>query len=275
MSFRRTAAALACPDRMDLTEAIAALYAGPLDAFTPSRDALAKQLRGDGDREAADRVKRLRKPSVTAWALNRARAADPERVSELLVAGERLRDAQDGLFGAGSSEGSGGRDALRTASAGERRLVDALVAAAEAQLAAAGHTPTPTMSNRLFATLRAVSTDDEARGALSSGTLARDYEIADFGFGLALDFELPDAPAPPEAPTRDEQAITAARSALAAAQSELEHAEAAAVAARQTVADAEQALTAAQAALSAAADATSRAADRVAELTAELDRLES
>jgi hypothetical protein len=264
---------------MDLTEAIAALYAGPLDAFTRSRDALAKQLRGDGDREAADRVRRLRKPSVTAWALNRARAADPERVSELLVAGERLRDAQDGLFGAGSSEGSsagsGGRDALRTASAGERRLVDALVAAAEAELAAAGHTPTPTLSNRLFATLRAVSSDDEARGALSSGTLARDYEIADFGFGLALDIKLPDAPAPPEAPTRDEQAITAARSAVATAQSELEHTEAGAVAARQTVADAEQALTAAQAALSAAADATSRAADRVAELTAELDRLEA
>ena len=59
-------------------ERIDGLYAGELDRFTPDRDALAKELTGAGDREGGTRVKALRKPVVSAWALNVLAHEDPE-----------------------------------------------------------------------------------------------------------------------------------------------------------------------------------------------------
>lgn len=55
-----------------LDQAIAVVYAGPLEAFVQRRDALAKELRAAGRREDASAVKALRKPSRVAWALDRA-----------------------------------------------------------------------------------------------------------------------------------------------------------------------------------------------------------
>ena len=43
------------------------LYALPLEEFTAARDRLAKKLREDGDKAAADGVKALKKPSVPSW----------------------------------------------------------------------------------------------------------------------------------------------------------------------------------------------------------------
>ena len=57
-------------NEIDLDEAIVGLYAGPLDAFVARRDALVKELRASGQRDAAATVKNLRKPSRTAWALD-------------------------------------------------------------------------------------------------------------------------------------------------------------------------------------------------------------
>src|SRR5439155_7398313 len=49
---------------------VEALYGLPLDEFTRARDALAKERTRAGDKAAAADVKALRKPSLTAWALN-------------------------------------------------------------------------------------------------------------------------------------------------------------------------------------------------------------
>lgn len=54
----------------------AELYAGRLDDFTARRDALAKQMRAEGDRDRATSVKAIRKPSRSAWALNVATSSD-------------------------------------------------------------------------------------------------------------------------------------------------------------------------------------------------------
>ena len=59
------------------------LYGLPLDRFVAERDALAKQLRGDGRREEADAVKKLPKPTRAAWAVNAAVRAEPERAEAL------------------------------------------------------------------------------------------------------------------------------------------------------------------------------------------------
>src|SRR5215208_532649 len=84
-----------------IEQAMRELYALPPGDFTSARDARVKELRADGDRDAAAAVKALRRPTVAAWALNqlaRSRAKDVER---LLEAGERLRSAQEELLGGG------------------------------------------------------------------------------------------------------------------------------------------------------------------------------
>ncbi len=48
---------------------IDALHALPLDEFTSARDELACRLRREGDADGGAEVKRLRRPSVAAWAL--------------------------------------------------------------------------------------------------------------------------------------------------------------------------------------------------------------
>lgn len=63
---------------VDLDAAITVVYGGPLEEFVQRRDALAKKLRAAGRREDASAVKALRKPSRTAWVLNRAVQEHPE-----------------------------------------------------------------------------------------------------------------------------------------------------------------------------------------------------
>ncbi|MFX8082954.1 hypothetical protein ABTK87_19755, partial [Acinetobacter baumannii] len=82
----------------------------------------------------AERLRRLRKPNLVAWAINRARRADPAAVAELIAAGDRLQEAQRQLVSGGE------RGLLRDASADERAWVGRVAATAEAELAAAGHT---------------------------------------------------------------------------------------------------------------------------------------
>src|SRR5918995_7060126 len=78
----------------ELDQQIDSVFALPLDRFITERDALAKHLRVTGDREAADRVKALRKPTVPAWALNQLARQDPRGVTDVVELGARLRDAQ-------------------------------------------------------------------------------------------------------------------------------------------------------------------------------------
>ena len=52
----------------ELLEIADGLYGLPQDEFTPARDARAKELKADKDLAAA--VKKLKKPSVAAWAVN-------------------------------------------------------------------------------------------------------------------------------------------------------------------------------------------------------------
>src|SRR4051794_26860035 len=93
------------------------LYDGDAADFIARRDALAKQLKKDGDKEGAAAVKALRKPSAAAWAINQVAQAKPDLVDELLRAGVRLYDAQSRAV-EGKDDGS-----LRTATQERRELV--------------------------------------------------------------------------------------------------------------------------------------------------------
>jgi len=161
------------------------LYGLPPGEFTRARDARAKELRGDGDREAADAVKRLRKPTVAAWALNqlaRRRAKDVER---LVKAGEALRAAQEELLAGGD------RAAFQKAASGERELVADLSAGATAMASEAGERGSGLLE-KIAGTLHAAALDEETAEELRAGRLVREREAIG-GFGAPGDGPPPSA----------------------------------------------------------------------------------
>ena len=148
-------------------QAAGRLYGLPLEEFVRERDATARELRKAKDREAADAVAKLPKPSQSSWAANTLAREQRKLVKALLKAGDNLRAAQEGAV---AGKGAG---ALREATAAEREAVDALVEAAQ-ELKPAGRKPTAQTLERLRTTLHAAATDDKVRAALDAGRLVED-----------------------------------------------------------------------------------------------------
>jgi hypothetical protein len=168
-------------------EDIAAVYQGPLDSFVARRTALARQLRST-DAEAATAVGKLRKPPVSAWAIDKLAVESPELVTELLAAGADAGKAQRAV-----SDGVRSGEALSIASARVRDALDAAVRAATAVLDRAGHATGEEAARRIRTTLQAaVSGSAEERAALWRGTLDRDLAPAGFGAPEGLDDDLPE-----------------------------------------------------------------------------------
>jgi hypothetical protein len=177
----------------DLPADADALYGLPFEEFVPARGALAKRLRGEGDRDAAKRVQALRKPSVAAWTINqlvRSRGAD---VAAFTQAAERLRDAQADLL-----EGRGSAGDLREARTAERESVARLVEIARG-LFPGGREPGETTLERIAATLHAAAADEEVRAEVLSGRLLTEREPSGFG---DLEVALPAAPREGSDPSR-------------------------------------------------------------------------
>jgi hypothetical protein len=123
-------------------------------------------------------VKALRKPSVSAWAVNQAARRQPEAVRALVKAGGDVRKAQrDAVSGKDPS-------AFHEATRKHRTLVDEVTAAAHDALEARGAV-SPAVVVRVAQTLRAASVDKEASKALLAGTLSEDVEQTGFGPLLA------------------------------------------------------------------------------------------
>jgi hypothetical protein len=159
---------------VELDSEIDKLYGTPLDEFVADRDELAKRLRRDGDREAADRIKRLRKPSAGAWALNQAVRRRRKETDALLAAGERLREAHEALLAGGDPA------ALREAMQEERALASALADCAEAIASETGKSG-PALRERVRSTVHAAAVDEEARAELAAGRFVREREAAGLG----------------------------------------------------------------------------------------------
>jgi hypothetical protein len=152
----------------------AELYGLPLEEFTPARDALARELKRAGKKEAAEEVRALRKPPVFVWAINQAARRRPEVARALVKAGAELRKAQRGAVSGRSPSG------LQEANRAHRGLVDELTGAAHEALEQRGGVG-PAMLAKVAQTLRAASVDKEASKALVAGTLAGEVEQVGFG----------------------------------------------------------------------------------------------
>src|SRR5215467_12899327 len=136
----------------ELEAAISAVYRGPLETFVIRRDALVKQLRAAKQREDADRVKLLRKPSRMAWVLDNIADEDGASIEQLADA---IRDAQRGAD-------------LRTAVETVKAAIGAVAAAGARAAIRAGQ---PIEPNAIAAALQAVIGDAGALEALRAGRL--------------------------------------------------------------------------------------------------------
>jgi hypothetical protein len=145
---------------------IDALYGADLEDFVGARDALAKKLRAEGDREGAAAVKKLPKPTRAAWAVNRLARERPDEVQALVDAGEALAGAQEQLLD--------GADAavLRGAAEAARALVDALAAQAPVD---------GPSRDKVRATLHAATVDAEVRAEVAAGRVVKERSAAGFG----------------------------------------------------------------------------------------------
>lgn len=158
------------PDQA-LDDQIAGLYALELDSFVAERNELAKRLRAEGARERAEAVGKLRKPSVAAWAVNRAVRVDPGAARQVAEAGERLAAAQQQAL-----TGKGPR-ALREASAAEGEAIEALLAVLRDASPELG----PQVLDRARRTIRAIAGDDALRERFLAGRLSEDAEAIGLG----------------------------------------------------------------------------------------------
>src|SRR5260370_36614177 len=116
-----------------MEEVLDRLYAVLPDRFPAERDAFAKSLKAT-DKAAAAAVKALRRPPVTAWALNQVARDHAADLSALFDADAELSRSQ--------REGAG-RDALAEAARARREIIRRPGARATPTLAEAGHPRPP------------------------------------------------------------------------------------------------------------------------------------
>ena len=188
------------------------LYGLPPGEFTRARDARAKEVRKDGDREAADAIKGLRKPTVAAWALNQLARRRAKDVGRLVKAGEELRSAQEELLAGGD------RAAFQDAAGRERELVADLSADATAMASEAGERGGG-LQEKIASTLHAAALDEETADELRAGRLVREREAIG-GFGAPGGGPAPSAKPAMAKPKKKTEAQPAAKPAKGKASAE-------------------------------------------------------
>jgi hypothetical protein len=140
-----------------------ALFEEDPKTFVAARDQLAKELRAAGLRDDAAEVRALRRPSVSAWALNQVARRDGSTIDQLLASMERARGAQDEVL-AGAE-----REILRDAMTERRQALHAVVEAARAVIEESGRPPDATtrdIESALQGSLTPAFTDALRRGVL-------------------------------------------------------------------------------------------------------------
>src|SRR5204862_4296406 len=196
------------PPRMaDLENELDRLYALDPGDFVAERNGLARKLRDAGQREEAEQVKSLRKPTLSGATINQLTRRERRDVDLLLDAGHRLREAQQRLL-AGEDPGS-----LDEARRIEREALGKLRRAARAILAESGRASGTTL-DKVMATLQAAAVSDEGRELLALGRLTGDLEATGFDLLAPMAKAVPKRKrkaAPPPKPKPDRKRLERAR----------------------------------------------------------------
>jgi hypothetical protein len=221
---------------VDLEEALAELYDAAPEDFVSERKRLAKALKAEGQDADAVELGRRRKPTTSAWALNRLARDHRRDVDLLLDSGHRLRQAQAGVLRGDAREG------FEQAQRAEREAVARLVHEAERLL---GH-PSPAVLEQITTSLHAAAVSEHGRELLAAGQFTEPLTLDGFDALAGL------APPPSKRrakpkPSRDAAVVKQARAALADARKRLRQAERTAHEARKLVAQADAEVEAASA----------------------------
>ena len=135
------------------------LYALPREEFTQARNQAERDLRTAGEREQADQVKELRKPTAAAAAVNRLVRDHRPEVDAFLAAAAALRDAQ-----------FAGKGSITAPAVSQREALEKLVSLG---------------GESVRTTLQAAAVDDNTARDLLAARLVREPEPAGFGTLLA------------------------------------------------------------------------------------------
>lgn len=186
-----------------LDDAVEELYAADLDRFVARRTELAKAAKAAGDNDAAKAITALRKPTQSAFTINRLARTDPDAIDTLVDVGTELQRAQT----------AGDGKALRELNTRRRQLLDRLTGHAFEIIGV--QSPTAGQREEVTATLTAALADTGIADQLRQGILVRAAESAGFGFSppeltlIRSPQRTASAAPPPEPATRD-VAVTAA-----------------------------------------------------------------
>lgn len=249
---------------MALDDVADELYALAPEDFTAARDEAARQARSDGNRDLAAEIKALRRPSVSAYAVNALAATHPDDLAQLADLGRQLRDAMTG---------KGGGD-LRALTEQRRQAVATLVGLARR---AADRDLTPAQDGEVAATLEAATADPQLAAAVRSGRLVKPLRYAGFGALPDLDDALGVAPTtraaagPPKKPRKP--AKPAAKTPAPKPPAEADERSQQLIEARERALDASGVADDAQQAYDGAVGAADRAAAEVDEIDKELTAL--
>jgi hypothetical protein len=166
-----------------LADAKAELYQADPDEFMARRAELVTRARDAGETAVAKQIGALRKPTRSAWVVNRLVRADPDVTARLAELAAELRE--EGLDGS----------RIRDLGAARSRLLDDLTRQAFDDLPA----PASAVREEVTATLGAALADPEV--AANLGTLVRAAHWVGFGSAYSLGAPASD-PAPPAAKTK-------------------------------------------------------------------------
>jgi hypothetical protein len=161
---------------VELSKVAADLYGLPLREFTAARDAQASEARRAGDREFAESVKRLRKPSNGAWIVNRLVREQPREIDRLVELGTTLRSAKN-LDG----------DEMRKATKEKAETVSKLLRQARTLAKRADLSFSQSIEMEVEGTLDAAFSDGDSASSLREGCLTTGLQYSGLGFGEGLD----------------------------------------------------------------------------------------
>ena len=156
---------------VDRTQVADELYGLLPGEFTRARDACADEASARGDRELAAWIKQLRKPRMSAWALNLSVRRHPEEIGQLIALGARMREAQARLSGPELQQlGRQRREALAT--------VGRLVRDVAAEL---GHPLSDAAESEVQETLHSALADPSAAHTLRTGRMSAPLSYTGLG----------------------------------------------------------------------------------------------
>lgn len=253
---------------MDLDAVADELYGLPPGDFTEVRNERAKEARAAGDRELAERIRRLRRPTLAAWASNLLVREQPEETGPLLRLGEALRTAHRDLDG----------EQLRELSAKQRQVVSALGRQAGQLTAQAGQRISEDVRHEVEETLHAALADPRAAQEWARGRLTRPL-TAPTGFAAITEAPGTAAPEAPPTPRRRGKGkvadLDAERARRRERREQLERAQRQAEEARRALQEREDELAAARGGERDAEDRRRQAEARVTDLTDRLRQAET